>query len=84
MAAIFFLFLDAQKLPKNPEPLFSVAATASTDGLFARGGRGLPVFGSTCVGLLACWRSLTIAIACILSGSLTKEIGTKRHLHDAR
>jgi hypothetical protein len=46
IAAIFFLFLDAQKLPKNPELLLSAGET-STEGLLARGGRGLPVFGST-------------------------------------
>lgn len=65
MAAIFFLFLGAKKLPKKPEPF---SGGRSSDGLAARGGtadggRGLPVFGSTCVGLLALCRSLTIAIA---------------------
>lgn len=45
MAAIFFLFFDAKKLPKNPElpSLFML----SSDGLSVRGGRGFPVFGST-------------------------------------
>lgn len=50
IAAIFFLFFDAQKLPKNPE--LPVSVGVSTEGLLARGGRGLPVLGSTCVGLL--------------------------------
>ncbi len=68
MAAIFFLFLGAKKLPKKPELL---SGGRSRDGLAARGGaadagRGFPVFGSTCVGLLALCRSLTIAIACNL------------------
>ena len=61
MAAIFFLFLVVKKLPKKPE----LSDGRSSEGLAARGGtaggRGLPVFGSTCVGLLV--RSLTIAIA---------------------
>ena len=66
MAAIFFLFLGAKKLPKKPEP---PSWGRSSDGLAARGGAadggiGLPVFGSTCVGLLALCRSLTIAMAC--------------------
>lgn len=64
MAAIFFLFLGAKKLPKKPELL---SGGGSSDGLAARGGadggRGLPVFGSTWVGLLALCLSLTIAIA---------------------
>lgn len=66
MAAIFFLFLGAKKLPKKPV-LFS--GCKSNDGLAARGGTcggsGLPVFGSTWVGLAALCRSLTIAIACV-------------------
>ena len=50
MAAIFFLFFG-----KKPVPLSDVI---SSDGLEARGGTaeggsGLPVFGSTCVGLAA-------------------------------
>ena len=65
MAAIFFLFLGAKKLPKKPELLFS---RTSSEGLEARGGtdggRGLPVFGSTWTGLLGLCRSLTIAMAC--------------------
>ena len=65
MAAIFFLFLAVKKLPKKPE-LFSPGR--SIEGLAARGGtaedgNGRPVFGSTCVGLLAFERSLTIAMA---------------------
>ena len=62
IAAIFFLFLVVKKLPKKPEP---VSEGRSSEGLAARGGTaggsGLPVFGSTCVGLLV--RSLTMAIA---------------------
>ena len=61
IAAIFFLFFEAQKLPKNPLPLAS--PEVSKDGLWARGGKGLPVFGSTWVGLAACWRSFTIVMA---------------------
>lgn len=65
MAAIFFLFFVEKKLPKNPS-LLSVAG--SKEGLEARGGTaggsGRPVLGSTCVGLAALARSLTIAIAC--------------------
>ena len=66
MAAASFFFFGAKKLPKNPE--FPPSITASNDGLWARGGiadagRGLPVFGSTWTGLVALWRSLTIAIA---------------------
>lgn len=66
MAAIFFLFLGAKKLPKNP---VLESEVTSSDGLEARGGtaeggRGRPVFGSTCVGFDALFRSLTIAIAC--------------------
>lgn len=65
MAAIFFLFLGAKKLPKNPVLL---SGGRSSDGLAARGGacggRGLPVFGSTWVGFAALCLSLTIAIAC--------------------
>lgn len=65
MAAAFFLFLGAKKLPKNP--LLLLSDSESRDGLAARGGTDggstLPVFGSTCCGLLALCRSLTIAIA---------------------
>lgn len=65
IAAIFFLFFCAKKLPKKPEP---PSADKSSDGLddlggAAPGGSGLPVFGSTGVGLPALCRSLTIAIA---------------------
>lgn len=64
MAAIFFLFFEAKKLPKKP-PFPS--DMASIEGLAARGGtvggKGLPVLGSTCVGFAALCRSLTIAIA---------------------
>ena len=63
IAAIFFLFLGAKKLPKKPEALS--AGCKSRDGLAARGGtaggRGRPVLGSTWVGLAV--RSWTIAIA---------------------
>lgn len=75
IAAIFFLFFGAKKLPKKPELL---SEGRSSDGLAARGGtadggRGLPVLGSTCTGLVALCRSLTIAMACsqILDSSLT-------------
>ena len=66
IAAIFFLFFPAKKLPKKPVP---PSDPTSSDGLAARGGpaegcNGFPVFGSTCVGLAALCRSLTIAIAC--------------------
>lgn len=48
MAAAFFLFFAAKKLPKKPELLPS---PSDMDGLAARAGvdaaRGLPVFGST-------------------------------------
>ena len=67
MAAIFFLFLDAKKLPKKPE-FVSDESACGLLGLAARGGcvlggRGLPVFGSTCVGLPALLRSLMMLIA---------------------
>src|SRR5271163_2068899 len=65
IAAIFFLFLAAKKDPKKPsldsEP--SVGRLGEFDLGGTDGGRGLPVFGSTCVGLLALWRSLTMAMA---------------------
>jgi len=64
IAAAFFLFFGAKKLPKKPVfPSFS----KSMLGLCARGGtdggRAFPVFGSTWTGLLALWRSLTMAMA---------------------
>lgn len=64
IAAIFFLFFDEKKLPKKPDP----SDERSNDGLEALGGAadagiGRPVFGSTCVGLFALERSLTMAIA---------------------
>lgn len=62
MAAIFFLFFEAQKLPKKPLVL-DASPVVSKEGLWARAGRGLPVLGSTCVGLAALWRSFTIAMA---------------------
>lgn len=49
MAAIFFLFLLAKKLPKKPE--VPSLPSVDNDGLDERGGtvggRGLPVLGST-------------------------------------
>lgn len=65
IAAIFFLFFGAKKLPKKPVP---ESGCRSSEGLDARGGiadagSGFPVLGSTCVGLFALCRSLTIAIA---------------------
>ena len=78
IAAIFFLFFGAKKLPKKPE----LSAGRSNDGLAARGGtaggRGRPVLGSTWVGLA--FRSLTIAIA--LTGLLA--IYGPLHMIDAR
>lgn len=53
IAAIFFLFFDAKKLPKKPVLLPSDGDMLSNDGLLERGGRGFPVLGSTWVGLLA-------------------------------
>jgi hypothetical protein len=61
MAAIFFLFFEAQKLPKNP--VLPLSWLLSTVGLLARWAKGFPVLGSTCVGLLALWRSFTMVIA---------------------
>lgn len=62
IAAAFFLF-RGKKLPKKPE----LSEGASSEGLVDRGGpaegKGLPVFGSTWVGLAALCRSFTIAIA---------------------
>jgi hypothetical protein len=62
IAAIFFLFFDAKKLPKKPE-----LSLPSNEGLADRGGteggNGLPVLGSTWVGLAALCRSWMIAIA---------------------
>lgn len=65
MAAIFFLFFDTKKLPKKPEPESGGISGLADRGGIADAGRGLPVFGSTCVGFDALCRSLTIAIACI-------------------
>ena len=56
MAAIFFLFFDAKKLPKNPvlpSAIESIGGLARPLGAAADGGKGFPVFGSTCVGLAA-------------------------------
>jgi len=69
IAASFFLFLLAKKLPKKP-PLS--ADVPSSEGLADLGGtvdagKGFPVLGSTCTGRAAMARSLTIAIACGLS-----------------
>lgn len=64
MAAIFFLFFDAKKLPKKPPFPSDIE---SMDGLAARGGtvggNGLPVLGSTWTGLAELCRSFTMAIA---------------------
>ena len=52
MAAAFFLFFDAQKLPKKPvlgsliESIVGLALPAPAPAP-AEGGKGLPVFGST-------------------------------------
>jgi hypothetical protein len=65
MAAIFFLFFDAKKLPKKPELPSVITSREGLEarGVTAEGGRGFPVLGSTGVGLPAFRRSLTIAIA---------------------
>ena len=65
MAAAFFLFLAAKKLPKKPELL---SPLTSSEGLAERtgvedAGRGLPVLGSTWTGLAELYRSFTMAIA---------------------
>lgn len=64
MAAAFFLFFAAKKLPKKPELLSrfvsDVVGLAALAGVVAR---GLPVFGSTWTGFWGLWRSFTIAIA---------------------
>ena len=51
MAAIFFLFFEAKKLPKKPL-LPSVSRLGLTGRGGTAGGRGLPVFGSTWTGLV--------------------------------
>lgn len=66
IAAAFFLFLAAKKLPKKPA--LPVPSTSGTGGLLARAGvldcgRGLPLLGSTWTGLAGLYRSLTIAMA---------------------
>ena len=62
IAAIFFLFLGAKKLPKK---LALLSDGWSSEGLAARGGTaggsGRPVLGSTWTGLAVL--SLTMAIA---------------------
>lgn len=65
MAAAFFLFLAAKKLPKKPE--LELPSASGIAGLAARAGveagRGLPVLGSTWTGFAGLYRSFTIAIA---------------------
>ena len=67
MAAAFFLFLAAKKLPKKP--LLPVPSSFTSVGLAARAGvlagRGFPVLGSTWTGLTGLCFSLTIAMACM-------------------
>lgn len=68
IAAAFFLFLAAKKLPKKPELAPSGSGTV---GLAARAGvadagSGLPVLGSTCTGFDGLCRSFTIAMACVV------------------
>ena len=64
IAAIFFLFFDAKKLPKKPPfPSGNTSNVGLALPVVADGGRGLPVLGSTCVGFACACRSLTIAIA---------------------
>ena len=64
MAASFFLFLLAKKLPKNPPELsLNYALGLTGRGGTADAGKGFPVLGSTWVGLAELWRSLTIAMA---------------------
>jgi hypothetical protein len=65
IAAIFFLFFEAKKLPKNPpfaSPFASKVGLAVRTGV-AEAGIGLPVLGSTWTGFVDWCRSLTIAIA---------------------
>lgn len=69
MAAAFFLFLAAKKLPKKPEFESPPRLLSAMVGLAARPGpgavaaSGFPVLGSTCTGFVGLYRSLTIAIA---------------------
>lgn len=84
IAAIFFLlFFDEKKLPKKPglESPRSRLGLADRCGIVAEGGRGFPVFGSTCVGFDAFCRSLMIAIAyaSIVSMSLDRDIARKSY-----
>lgn len=67
MAAAFFLFLAAKKLPKKP-PLPEPSSFAPPSvGLAARAGvlagRGFPVLGSTWTGRVGLCFSLTMAMA---------------------
>ena len=65
IAAAFFLFFAAKKLPKKPV-LLSRFVSVEVVGLAALAGveaRGFPVFGSTCTGFGGLWRSFTIAMA---------------------
>lgn len=64
IAAIFFLFFETKKLPKNPEPESGGRSGLADLGGIADAGSGFPVLGSTCVGFAALCRSFTIAIAC--------------------
>ena len=75
MAAAFFLFLAAKKLPKKPE--LPSGSPAKSVGLAARAGvaaaRGLPVLGSTWTGRAGLCFSLTIAMACAQVSPLILE-----------
>ena len=76
MAAIFFLFFEAKKLPKKPpfcSPFASKVGLAVRAGV-ADCGMGFPVLGSTWTGFAAFWRSLTMAMACLIvsNGMYTK------------
>lgn len=62
IAAIFFLFLLAKKLPKNP-PFSGFGSRLWGFGESLPPGSGFPVFGSTCTGFAAVCFSFTIAIA---------------------
>lgn len=80
MAAAFFLFFAAKKLPKKPEfesfkPLSTSVGLAARAGVVLAG-KGFPVLGSTWTGLVGLCRSFTIAIA--LGGA--SAIVTRRYM----
>lgn len=93
MAAAFFLFLAAKKLPKKPPlPPPSISGTV---GLAARAGvppcgKALPVLGSTWTVFGGLYRSFTIAMACderwsdIMIRSGVRDQGVVLNLRDDR